>query len=502
MHRRQFILGTAALAAALVAAGCSAPSAENTGEAGTLRYAAVGAPATASHDPHGGLGNESDAMRFALLYDVLTVPGEHGTQPRLATSWTPDESLTNWRIELRDDATFTDGEPVTAADVLFSLRRMQEKAAENYGRMGMFDLAASATKGQHTLRLVTHKPFAEVGQALESATFIVPEGSEDFSEPVAGSGPFRMESGDAEAAVLARNDDWWGPRPPLDTIEIRAIADPQARADAVASGQADVAGSVNPAAARTAEREGLRVVHRQGVTVYPLVMRLDSEPFDDERVREAVKLAVDREQLLDTVFLGQGAQASDLLTPADATAPELPARTRDLDRARELLAEAGHGDGLDLTLKTTTAYPGMDDTATLIAEHLKPIGVNVTVDVVPQDTYWTEVYAQEPFYVSYLGGISFLDVARVALLPDSPTNETAWGDNGWAERFDEAMAEKDEPKRAELLGALQRELAEDGGYVVWAAGDGLDLARPGVSGLPTGPGFQRLFIDQVRLGSR
>ncbi|WP_222844489.1 ABC transporter substrate-binding protein [Saccharomonospora sp. CUA-673] len=276
----------------------------------------MGAPATASHDPHGGLGNESDAMRFALLYDVLTVPGENGTQPRLATSWTPNDDLTTWRIELRDDAVFSDGTPVTAADVLFSLRRMHEKAAENYGRMGMFDLDASTVVDDHTLRLVTHKPFAEVGQALESATFVVPEGTEDFRRPATGSGPFRMESGDAEAAVLVRNDDWWGTRPPLSHIEIRAIADPQARADAVASGQADVAGSVNPAAARTAEQDGLQLVHRPGVTVYPLVMRLDTAPFDDDRVREAIKLAVDREQLLDTVFLGQGRLAGDLLTPA------------------------------------------------------------------------------------------------------------------------------------------------------------------------------------------
>ncbi|WP_255375517.1 hypothetical protein [Saccharomonospora sp. CUA-673] len=165
------------------------------------------------------------------------------------------------------------------------------------------------------------------------------------------------------------------------------------------------------------------------------------------------------------------------------------------------MADAGHGGGLELTLKTTTAYPGMDDAATVIARQLEPVGIDVTVDVVSQDTFWTEVYAQAPFYVSYLGGISFLDVTRVALLPDSPTNETAWGGNGWGDRFDQAMAEKDEAARNAALGELQREVADDGGYVVWAAGDGLDLARPEVSGLPTGPGFQRLFIDRVRLES-
>ncbi|MEV5539915.1 ABC transporter substrate-binding protein [Saccharopolyspora shandongensis] len=500
MQRRQFVLG-AALATALVAAGCAANSAPGT-STDTLRYAAVGAPAAASNDPHGGLGNESDAMRFALLYDVLTVPGADGnTQPRLATSWTPDTTQTRWTLALRPDASFTDGRPVRAADVLFSLRRMQDKAAENYGRMAMFDLAASTAVDDHTLNLVTRKPFAEVGRALESATFVVPEGSTDFSNPVAGSGPFRMVGGDAASAVLERNDRWWGPRPPLRRIEVRAMTDPQARADAVAAGQADVAGSVNPATARQSEQDGLQVVHRPAVTVYPVVMRLDRAPFDDPRVREAIKLAVDRKQLVDTVFLGQGTVGNDLLTPADPTAPRSPQRQRDLDRARRLLAEAGHAGGLDLTLRTTTAYPGMDTAATLLADQLKAAGIRVRVQVEPQDTYWTQVYSQADFYVSYLGGIPFLDVARVALLSTSPTNETAWQRPDWDRSFDAALATPDEAGRGAQLGRLQQQVRDEGGYVVWGAGDGLDLARPQVTGLPTGPGFQRLFIDQVRINA-
>ncbi|MCI2419788.1 ABC transporter substrate-binding protein [Saccharopolyspora sp. K220] len=500
MQRRRFVLG-AALVTALVAAGCAANSTAGA-STDTLRYAAVGAPAAASNDPHGGLGNESDAMRFALLYDVLTVPGtDGGTQPRLATSWTPDTSLTRWQVALRPDATFTDGRPVRAADVLFSLRRMQEKAAENYGRMAMFDLGSSAVVDDHTLALVTHKPFAEVGRALESATFVVPEGSIDFSNPVAGSGPFRMTGGDAANAVLERNDHWWGPRPPLRRIEIRAIADPQARANAVAAGQADVAGSVHPATTRQSEQDGLQVVHRPAVTVYPVVMRLDRAPFDDPRVREAIKLAVDRKQLVDTVFLGQGTVGNDLLTPADPTSPMLPQRQRDLGRARQLLTAAGHPDGLDLTLRTTTAYPGMDTTATLLADQLKTVGIRIQVRVEPQDTFWTQVYSQADFYVSYLGGIPFLDVARVALLSNSPTNETAWHRPDWDLGFDAALATLDEAGRNARLRGLQQQVRDEGGYLVWGVGDGLDLARPQVAGLPTGPGFQRLFIDQVRVNA-
>ncbi|MFR9722198.1 ABC transporter substrate-binding protein [Streptomyces sp. MS19] len=501
MHRRRFLF---AAATTLVAAGCARDttgddSGANDRATDTLRYAAVGAPATASHDPHGGLGNESDALRFALLYDVLTVPGADGTtQPRLATAWEPDADLTRWRITLRTDAAFTDGSPVRAADVLYSLRRMGEKAAENYGRMGMFDLDAATVIDEHTVELVTHRPYAEVGRALESATFIVPEGSTDFSRPVVGSGPFLLADGDAGNAAMERNDAWWGPRPPLRRIEIRAVADPQARADAVAADQADVAGSVSPAAATQAESGGLVVVRRPAVTLYPLVMRLDRAPFDDPRVPQAVKLAVDRQQLLDTVFLGQGRLGNDLLSPADPTTPDVPQRERDLDEARRLLRAAGHADGLDITLRTTTAYPGMDTAATLLADQLAAVDIRVQVAVEPPETFWTEVYAQADCYVSYLGGIPFLDVVRVALRSDSPTNETAWQRPDWEGDLDQALATADDSSRATALGALQETLRDEGGYLVWGVGDGLDLAGPGVAGLPTGPGFQRLFIDQAR----
>lgn len=498
-RRRRF---ATALAGGLLLVGCSAGAGDSAAASSTLRYAAVGTPATATNDPHGGFANESDLVRFALTYDALTVPGEDGeTRPRLATSWTPDASLTRWTIQLRDDASFTDGRPVRAVDVLYSLQRIDDKAAENFGRMAVFDLDASRVTGQHALELVTVKPYAVVGQALEGATFVVPEGSDDFSSPVPGSGPFRQVDGDPGAPLLERNEEWWGPTPPVGRIEVRAVPDPQARADAVLSGQADLAGGVAPATARQAGESGsAEIITRPGGTMYPFVMRLDTAPFDDPRVRSAVRLAADRQALLDTVFLGYGQLGNDLITPRDPSSPGgLPQRTRDLERARGLLVEAGYPDGVDVTLHTTTSYPGMEAAATVFAEQLAAIGMRARVEVAPPDTYFVDVFAQEPFYVGFFGGIPFLDVARVSLAADSPTNETAWRRPDWEAALDAALAIADEDQRRAQLGELQRVLRDEGGYVVWALGDDLKLAAPGVGGVPTGPGFNAVFLDQVRL---
>lgn len=499
-----------ATAGILLLSGCSssddaqdpvASAGQQPVDGGTLRYAVSGSPATASNDPHGGLGNESDLLRFALTYDVLTIPGKDGSpQPRLATSWKPNKALDRWTFTLRDDAKFTDGRPVRADDVLYSLRRIADKSAQNYGRLADFDMKASRVDGDHAVVLATRAPMAQAAKALESVSFVVPEGTtdKDFTQVVSGSGPFTVRSSGAQTAVLVRNNRWWGPRPPLDRLKIQAVADPQARSNAVLSGQADVAGSVSPAAVKSAGSSGPQVVRREGVTEYPFIMRTDTKPFDDPRVREAFRLATDRQALVDTVFLGYGDIANDLPTPYDPSYPDgLPQRRRDLAKARELLKQAGHADGLNVTLHTTTAYPGMDTAATLYSRQLSEIGVRAEVTVEPADTYWTAVYAKKAFYTGYYGGISFPDLVRVALLSASPTNETAWKNKKFDAGFTQAMGTLDADERNALLAGIQRDLWKDGGYVVWGTGDGLDLAARGVRGLPDGPGFQRMFIDQV-----
>ncbi|MFB4313920.1 ABC transporter substrate-binding protein [Actinomadura sp. 21ATH] len=495
-----FALGLAV--SALSACGSGDATTPSAGK--TLRYVTVGAAAAATNDPHGGIPNQSDLVRFALMYDVLAKPRADGTtEPRLATSITPDERLTTWTVKLRSDAAFSDGRPVRAADVLFSLRRIHAKSAENFGRFTMFDVAASKAVDDHTLELRTTAPYAEVPRALESITFVVPEGTTSFDRPPAGSGPYAMAGGNLQNTVLERKDRWWGGRPPTERVEIRAVIDPQARAQAVLSGQADVASSVNPATARQAQgNKAVKVVHRSGVVMYPFVMRLDREPFDDPRVREAIKLATDRQELLDKVFLGYGKVGDDLLTPNDPTSPTgIPPRTRDIARARELLRQAGHGGGLNLTLATTTSYPGMDTAATLFAKQLEPAGIKVKVVNEPPDTYWTKVFAKRDFYTGYFGGIPFLDVARVSLLSSAPTNETAWKRPAWDEAYAEALATADAGRRKAALGDLQKQIRDEGGYVVWATGDGLDLTSSRVADLPTGPGFESQFIERTRLTS-
>ncbi|QSB06676.1 ABC transporter substrate-binding protein [Natronoglycomyces albus] len=483
-RRRLFGLSTAAALGALVSA-CGTGSADSGRPQGILRFGSVaGAGSAAALDPHGSLFNESDWLRHTCVYDMLATTDEQGNiVPALARAWTPDEDATRWTLDLRDDAVFSDGKPVTADDVLFSLGRMSELAAENGNRLGLVDVEASEIVDEHTLTIVTSAPDAELPLTLAFGTFVVPEATTDFAQPV-GSGPFTLAEMDDQGANLDRSETWWGEKPAVARVEIRAFSSPQALASAVSSAEVDVAASVMPAAAESAE-EGTAVHVRPASECVPLLLRVDTAPFDSPQVRQAVKLALDRQALVDQVYLGYGVVGNDMIKYDEPSVPEdVPAVERDLEKARSLLEEAGYPDGFDVVLHTTTAYPAMLPTATVAAEQLAEVGIRVDVEQHAPEQYWSQAYTVEPFTVGYYADTSFATTVRQTVLSSAAFSETGWKDEEFDADFAAAMSETDEEARLEILHQLHYRMAEEGGWVVWGFGDGVDLHAGHVSGLP------------------
>jgi len=503
------VAGLAAAAGAGVTAcgtGRGGPAgAESNGTArpgATLRFGGIGSASAVTTDPHGSIPSESDWARFGALYDVLTMPNTDGTvSPWLATSWSSEPDGLTHRFELRTDAVFSDGRPVRPADVLFSLGRIAGKATENGGRVGTYDAAASRVEGPSTLVLVTSSPDFSLARTLAGQCFVVPEGTESFQTPV-GSGPFVLTSLQGTTAALGRNDRWWGERPQVNGLEVRGFADPQALAAAVTSGEIDVAANVSYAAARTAQSTGrLTVVRRPGAASYPLCMRVDLPPFDRVEVRQAIKLAVDRQALVEQVLLGYGSPSNDAPFPADPSYPaDRPAPARDLAGARTLLAQAGLADGFDTVIRTTPAYPSMVIAATLLAQQLGEVGIRAQVREDPPEVYWSQVYTIEPLYMGYTtDALPIQHWASAVLLGTAAYNETSWRRPEFDQAFLAATANPDAQARTAALRALQEQVADDGGYVMWGLGDAVDVTSPAVQGLPAASGFARYFLSGVRL---
>jgi peptide/nickel transport system substrate-binding protein len=465
---------------------------------GTLRVGALGKRSATERDPHKVQPNESDYLISCLVFEALTVPGSTPVTPRLMSRWEPSSDLRRWRFQIADGATFHDGSRVTSDDVVWSLRRL--RGLPN----GEFRLPGIASDGirrdsQRSVAIATEAPNAEVPMAVRLQSFVFKEGERRPGRGP-GSGPFKLVSYDDGDAVLARHAGWHGGDVPLDRIEVRLFADAEALTTAVLGGQVDLAENVGPLAARLAARDNdLRIVRRLDDTAMPVVMRVADGPFADRRVRQAIRLTVDRPQLVRGALDGYGSVANDILGTADPlyVSDDVRQRTRDLGAARDLLRDASFDLSRTYELFTTSDTPGLVESATLFATQMKDVGMQV--EVVRQDSaaFYDRTWLKAPLYTTYWGtndSVRFF-VART-MTSDATQNETGCRDARIDALYRRAVGDRSGARRSQAVRDLQRLQYEQGGYVVWGMADGIDIARQTVRGLPQTGGYGRMFIEK------
>ncbi|NNH73500.1 ABC transporter substrate-binding protein [Nocardia uniformis] len=506
LSRRQLFQAGGGLSLALLLAACGGNDTDaGTGaesgplrRGGTLRVGALGRPGAITRDPHGTQANESDYLILSLRYDTLTVPGaETITEPRLAITWQASDDLRTWRFTVAPEATFHDGRPVTSADIVYSLRRLRNTPS-GASRLPGIKPENITADGPGTVVLVSDYPNAELPQLTRLTTFVVPDGTTDI-ENAPGTGPFVLEWFRGGNARLVRNENWYGGAVHLDAIEVSIFESPQAMATALLSGQIDLASNVGAVAARTAEgRKDIQIVRRSDDMAMPIVMRTaDGSPFADARVREALRLAVDREAMVKQVLSGYGTVGNDILGTGDpAYARDIPQRTKDLAKAKDLLAQAGFDTNKTYKLYTTEDISGLAEGATLFATQVRDAGVKIEVVKQESGSFWDDTWLQGDLYTTYWGtNDSVLFFASKTMVSDSGQNESGWRDDEFDATYKRAVGTGDEAARTELLRELQRIQYERSGYLLWGMADGIDLAGSAVHGLPDLPGYGRVQLE-------
>ncbi|MCP2291059.1 ABC transporter substrate-binding protein [Nocardia amikacinitolerans] len=505
-NRRQLLRSGAGVGALLFVAACT-DNADPSGPArrgGTLRVGALGTAARIERDPHANLSNDSDFLIASLVYDALTVPGDKpNTVARLASSWESDAAQRRWAFTIAEGATFHDGAPVTADDVVWSLRRLR-----SVGGASKMPVAAEGitADGSNRVVLTVPEPNTQLPLLVRLMTFTVRKDTTDFTKAI-GTGPFRLESFQGGNARLVRNENWHGagaePRLPLlDAIEVTMFESVTALGNAVLGGQIDLASNVGAIAGRTAEGRGdLRVVRRANDTMLGVAMRAADGPFADPRVRAAVRLGVDRKALVDQVHSGYGTIANDILGTADPTYDSsIPQRTRDIERAKTLLREANFDTGRSYPLVTKPEAPGEVESAKVIATQLADIGLRLDVVEQESNAFYDRTWLQAPLYtVSWGTNDSTIFYASKLMSSASNRNETAFKDAEFDAATTAALAAADPAELEKSSRRVQAIQHERGGYLVWGMADGIDVATSAVRDLPTLGGFGRVQLERVWL---
>ena len=247
----------------------------------------------------------------------------------------------------------------------------------------------------------------------------------------------------------------------------------------------------------------VQVIRRSNDVAIAIAMRTSDGPFADPRVREALRLAVDREALVAQVASGFGTVANDILGTADPTYDSsVPQRERDVDRAKQLLAEARVDTGATYQLVTKQEAAGEVESAKLFASQVKDIGLNVEVTVEEATAFYENTWLKAPFYtVNWGTNDSVMFFASKVLYSRAKWNETGFQDAEFDKAYLDALAAPEGAQFTEASRAIQRIEYERGGYIVWGMVDGIDVASNAVRDLPTLAGFGRVQLERTWLSS-
>lgn len=499
MGRREFFQKTAAAGSLLLAPGLlaacstgtttSATSSASTTikRGGKLRVGFVGGGDLETLDPQAAL-NDVDFGRGLNLYDRIThfMP-DMSVENLLAESFEPNSTGMAWQLKLKSGVTFHNGKPLTANDALYSFQRIVTKKLMGASRLTAVDWKNAKVTGNLTVLLPMLQPWIDLpAMFAEVYDSILPEGTTSFKHPI-GTGPFKfVEWHQGQQSLFVKNPDYFiTGKPYVDELYCVSIPDNSSRLEALQSGQIDAMAQIDFAQAKAlAHSSSIKLVVADTDYNVPIYMRMDQEPFTDNRVREAMRLLADRPQLVEDCFFNYGTIANDLFGKGvpyyDSS---LPQRVYDPDKAKALLKQAGHPDGLNLTLYTSTVAPGMLESATAYAEQAKAGGVNIKLFQTPPSTYYgPQYYLKVPFGQSnWQGTIPIMWSS--SFTKTAPFNETAWNDPAWDKAFFQAEATQDPAKRQQIFNDLQSQLWNTGGYISWGDNYTVDATASDLQGM-------------------
>lgn len=441
------------------------------------------------------LPSYTEALRTQWTHDELFTrdPG-NVVVPRLALAAEPGKTAQEWKVTLRSDVVFHDGKPFTADDVLWSFAFALDPKNKTQQRpqIDAIDPRRSKKLSNTEVLFRLKRPIGDFKGYLVAGgqMFMIPHGTAVF-KTIVGTGPFKLASfSPGQRAVLVRNENYWG-TVHLDRLKVVPISDPAQRINALLTGQVDAIYFVDFAQARAQQRNRKvkLIASTAGAHMVPFYVETDAPEFADGRVVEALKLSVDREQMVRNVLLGFGSIGDDVAGKGfPSYNDKLPQRRYDPEKARSLLKKAGKED-LRFTLFTSTADSGMLESATAWKEQAKRAGITIDLVKLPADSYFSNnKYLKVPAYQSSWT-VSFEDWAPQALFKGANYNETRWNRPKWEAEFRQAQSLIDDAARNAAYKRLQVPVWAHSGYIIWGFQALVNAVSSRIQGARPTPGF-------------
>jgi peptide/nickel transport system substrate-binding protein len=504
LTRRRLVQGAVASAGAialpgLLAAcgGSSSPSSTIAGltgpvvRGGTLRIGVAGGGSSETLDPTKSAVT-SDILRAYQVFEPLVDIDDKGAVTNvLAEELSPNADATEWTIRVLPDVVWHNGKPLTADDVIYTFR--YSLLHESFATAGFKGILPHDLKrlDDRTVRVRLAKPNALLPDQLSGGYgVVIQDGTTSFDHPI-GTGPFKFVSWTrGERATYRRNSDYRvHDGPYLSGLEAISIDEPNARTNALVGGQVDLIVDLPTTnLAQIESNPDLQLVESPGSSWGGIYMfTRGSVPFADNKVRQALKLLINREHVVENALQGHAQIGNDVATITDPTYPkDLPQHEYDPEKAKALLKQAGQED-LKLRLGTADVYTGILATTTLFAADANGGGVTIDLDKVPAGEYFDTTWLTVPFGVTYFYPRTAYGFARETLLPGASQPETKWRNPKFFRLYEEILRTTDQQGRDEMLSETQRIIWNEGGYIIPAFPNYINAATTHVRNIPSSP---------------
>src|SRR5436189_1898145 len=414
-------------------------------------------------------------MATKWMYNNLTrLNAKREPVPDLAESWSAGDGARVWTFKLRQGVGFHHGRELAAEDVVATFTTLLDpKTASPYrGEVGPVDRVEALDKS--TVRFTMKSPFSVFPAiaAVPNARVVAREGLADMKALASrefGTGPFKLkEFVPGDRVVVDRFADYFRKGEPyLDGVTLRVFPDPATELTAFKSKEIDLISGVTPDLfSQVATQPGAEALTVAGGTFAAVILPADKPPFNDNRVREALKLCADRTLMLAAIHNGQGEVGND--HPISTAYPDhvaLPPRAADVTRARALLRDAGLGSGVPFKLFAANSPPIRERVAVVLKEMARPAGFSIDVEVLAYDRYLAQVWNKGVPYVVYYGTRPTADAILMKLYhPKEGLDEGRWApSHAPAIRLLEQARETVEPERRRRLYADFLKISRDEG---------------------------------------
>ena len=440
-----------------------------------------------SLDPHKAVAAGTKEVMFNVFEGLMKPTSTGDLIPAVAEDYTVSDDRMTYTFTLREGVKFHNGETVTAEDVKYSIDRCADTSEGDPLVEAFSVIQAVEILDERTVAITISEPSNEFISYMTTA--ILPADYDQQDTAPVGTGPFKFVSRTAQdSIVLEKFDEYWGTPAYLDKVTYKIIENADSIMMSLQSGAIDMFAHLT---STQVAQLGDDFYVEEGTMnlVQALYLNNAEKPFDDVRVRQALCYAVDKQAIIDLAFDGYGSPIGSSMYPAfgkyfDDSLTNY--YTRDVEKAKALLAEAGYPDGFDMTITVPSNYKPHMDTAEVLVQQLAQIGVNAAIEPIEWESWVSDVYAGRQFQ-STVVGVDASNMTARALLErfnsQAGNNFINYSDSDYDALFAQAQASYDDAEQTAIYKQMLANLTENAANAYIQDLADLVAVRKGVEGV-------------------